>query len=51
MLSNSDTPEIRKLYKGYRITQVKAARSINAKGKGRGAVAEVVIRNAFDSPK
>ena len=51
MLSNSDTPEIRKLYKGYRITKIKAARSINAKGKGRGAVGEVVIRNAFDSPK
>lgn len=45
MLSNSDTPEIRKLYKDFDIQVVKAARAINCKGTGRGVVNELVIRS------
>ena len=45
MLSNSDTPLIRELYRGYRIVEVRAARSINSKGGSRGAVTELVVLN------
>ena len=43
MVSNSDTPLIRKLYKGMRIDQVDCARAINSKAKKRGAVKEVIV--------
>jgi DNA adenine methylase len=45
MLSNSDTPAVRELYRGFRIEIVLAGRSINSKGALRGKVAEVVVRN------
>ena len=47
VLSNSDTPLIRKLYQDYRknITQIRAARSINCKGNLRKPVPEVLIKN------
>lgn len=47
MLSNSDTPSVRKLYASsrYRINTVTASRSINSRGSGRGKVREVVVRN------
>lgn len=45
MLSNADTPLIRKLYKGFDIQSISAPRSVNSKGTGRGAVSEVVVRN------
>jgi DNA adenine methylase len=45
MLSNSDAPAVRKLYKGFSIHKVSASRSVNSKGAGRGKVAEVVVRN------
>jgi DNA adenine methylase len=45
LLSNSDTPALRKLYEGFRITEVSAPRAINAKKDGRGAVTELVISN------
>lgn len=45
ILSNSDTPKIRKLYKGYSVKKIKAPRSINSKGDKRGNVGEVLIRN------
>jgi len=45
MLSNSDHPLIRRLYRGYAIDEVAAARAINCNGKGRGRVIEVVVRN------
>jgi DNA adenine methylase len=45
LLSNSDCPLIRELYKGWDIQQVQAPRSVNSKGEGRGAVAEVAVRN------
>jgi DNA adenine methylase len=49
MLSNSDTPLIRKLYKGrkWRIDRVMAPRSINSNGKKRGKVAEVIITGGY----
>lgn len=45
LLSNSDTPAARALYEGLRIDQVFARRSINSKASGRGAVAELLVRN------
>ncbi len=45
MISNSDTPEVRDLYKGWNITTIQARRSVNRDGKGRGPVNELVIRN------
>jgi DNA adenine methylase len=45
MLSNSDTPFIRELYKDYNITVVKARRAINCRADRRGPITELVIRN------
>ncbi|MBT6395009.1 MAG: DNA adenine methylase [Nitrospinaceae bacterium] len=45
MLSNSDTPLIREIYKGFDIQKVLAARAINATASKRGKVSEVVVRN------
>jgi DNA adenine methylase len=45
MLSNSDTPLIKELYRGYNITKVYARRAINCKGNKRGVITELVIRN------
>jgi len=45
MLSNSDTPLVRKLYNGFRIEKVTAHRAINSKSTGRGKIAELVILN------
>lgn len=45
MLSNSNTPMIHELYKGFRIQSVEAARAINCKGSKRGRKPnEVLIR-------
>lgn len=41
--SNSDCEAVRDLYRGFKITTVKAKRSINSKGSGRGAINEVLI--------
>ncbi len=46
MLSNSDTPAIRKLYRKFKIDQVHCARAINSRADRRGAVAEVVVTNS-----
>lgn len=43
LLSNSDTPEIRALYKGFKISVVQAPRAISARAAGRGAVNELLI--------
>lgn len=45
MLSNSATDTVRELYRGYRIEEVFAPRSVNSKGEGRGRVPELIIRN------
>lgn len=43
MLSNSDTPLIRKLFKGYKIHEVSAPRNINCKADGRENTTELLI--------
>lgn len=45
MLSNSYTPFIKEIYKGYKQIPVKAARFVNAKASGRGKIDEIVILN------
>lgn len=45
MLSNSDVPFIRYLYRAWRIDTVAAPRAVNCNGRGRGKVSEVVVRN------
>lgn len=45
LLSNSDHPFIRDLYKDYKIITIKAKRSINSNGNKRGEINEVLIRN------
>ena len=45
MLSNSDVPFIRDLYKAFNITTVAAPRAINCDAKKRGKVSEIVARN------
>jgi len=45
LLSNSCCDFIRKLYKGYEIIEIPAARSINSVGNGRGKISEVLIKN------
>jgi DNA adenine methylase len=47
MLSNSDTPFIRKLYRGYQVETVMCARAINSRAGSRGAVAEVLVTNKY----
>jgi DNA adenine methylase len=43
VLSNSDTPLVRQLYRGHRIAPVYARRSINSRGDRRGPVRELLI--------
>jgi DNA adenine methylase len=46
MLSNSDTPLVRGLYKksdGWHLTKIQAARAISGKGASRGKVGELII--------
>ncbi len=43
LLSNSDTPFVRKLYKGFKLDKVEAPRRINSKGGKRGNVGELLI--------
>lgn len=45
MLSNSDTPFVRELYKGYNIEEVSASRSVSCKANQRGKEYELLIRN------
>ena len=45
MLSNSDCPLIRDLYRGFDISTIQASRAVNCKADGRGTVSEVVVRN------
>lgn len=43
LLSNSDTPLTRKLYRGFKIESVQAPRRVNSKGGKRGNVGELLI--------
>jgi DNA adenine methylase len=45
MLSNSYTPFITELYRGFRIETVQARRAVNSDAKGRGCIPEVVVLN------
>jgi DNA adenine methylase len=45
VLSNSDTPTVRELYKGFDIHTLSAPRAISAKASTRGATTELLIRN------
>jgi len=43
MLSNSDTPVVRALYRGWHIVEVTARRSVGATRAGRGRVGKLVV--------
>ncbi len=45
MLSNSDTPLIRELYRAFQIHEIQASRAINSKPEGRGKITELLITN------
>ena len=45
MLSNHNTKLIRELYSEFNIHKIEAKRNINANGKKRGKVEEVIITN------
>jgi DNA adenine methylase len=43
LLSNSDTPETRGLFRAHRVETVAARRSINSVGGARGAISEILV--------
>lgn len=45
ILSNSDTPFVQNLYKGFIIERIQAGRFVSCKGDGRGKETELLIRN------
>nr|MBA3501820.1 DNA adenine methylase [Deltaproteobacteria bacterium] len=47
MLSNSDTPFIRSIYKGFTIDRVKCPRAINSNAAKRGDVDEVIVTSGY----
>jgi DNA adenine methylase len=47
MLSNSDTPFIRSLYRGFGIDRVRCARAINSNAAKRGDVDEVIMTGGY----
>jgi DNA adenine methylase len=49
-LSNSDTPEVRRLYEGYDFSPIIAPRAISSKASTRGEVTELLIRNIARYP-
>lgn len=49
MISNSDTPFVRQLYKGYNIETVSASRMVSCKAHQRGKEDELIIRNYNDN--
>ena len=48
MLSNSSTPLIRELYRGYEQIEVQATRAISSRGDGRGAISELLVLNRHE---
>ena len=51
MVSNSDTPFIRKLYAGFEIETVMAGRFVSCKANQRGKENELLIRNYATTPR
>lgn len=51
MVSNSDTPFVRELYRGFTIETVSASRSVSCKAHQRGKENELLIRNYNDTRK
>lgn len=49
-LSNSDTPDVRRLYEGFDLSPIIASRAISAKAETRGDVSELLIRNVKRYP-
>ena len=49
-LSNSDTPDVHRLYAGFDVRRISAARSIGSRGASRGTVTEVLVRNVKRYP-
>ncbi|MEJ7598626.1 MAG: DNA adenine methylase [Kofleriaceae bacterium] len=47
MLSNSDTPFIRSIYKGFQIDRVKCSRAINSNASKRAEVDEVIVVGGY----
>ncbi len=45
VLSNSDTPRTRELYRGWRLDPIRVSRPINSKTENRGTVGEVIVRS------
>jgi DNA adenine methylase len=45
LLSNSMTPFVKDLYRGFRIEKVWATRAVNSRGDRRGKVCEALVRN------
>lgn len=45
MLSNSDTPLVRELYRGFDVRTISAPRSVNSDPRKRGVVRELVVRS------
>lgn len=43
VLSNSDTPEVRRMFRGFEMHSVPMRRNINSKGSQRGPVSELVV--------
>jgi DNA adenine methylase len=44
LLSNSDTPRTRELYRGWDVRTVSATRMINSKATARGEITEILVR-------
>ncbi|HVB72369.1 MAG TPA: DNA adenine methylase, partial [Ktedonobacteraceae bacterium] len=51
MLSNSNSPVIRDLYRDFRLNEVWASRAVNSKADLRGKIPELVITNYPVLPK
>jgi DNA adenine methylase len=51
VLSNSDTPLVRELYRGYRLVPVLAHRSVSSKKESRGPARELVVLSYLHAPR
>jgi DNA adenine methylase len=45
LLSNSHTPDVKRMYRGFHVERVMARRHVNSKGTGRGAIPEALVSN------